>query len=66
MDSDAVFVGLAGLQINWVAAYPAEIRVLEMGLARYALAPTRRADCKRDSKRPHREDEQGCLRPTTR
>ena len=32
MDSHAVFVGLAGLQINCAAAYPAEIQVLEMGL----------------------------------
>ena len=32
MNGHAVFVSLAGFQINYLATYPAEISVLELGL----------------------------------
>ena len=39
MNSHAVFVGLAGFQINCMAAYRTKIGVLELGLLHLARPP---------------------------
>jgi hypothetical protein len=43
MNSHAVFVGLAGFQINCLAAYPAERGVLGLGLLHRVTLPLDKA-----------------------